>query len=307
MKRGFTLVELVMVIIVLGIISSIGAEIISSLYDNYIKSRAINRLETQTDIALEQIAKRFSKRIKSSTSVIRDDGTRHRVENANPNRDHIIEWLGISDESFRGDWNGSAVVAGWSGFVDLSSDTSQIQLRTRGSRLDFSHSIINALSYGTVGLNAASGKKPAIIFKNREPFVMDDFYLNANNANQTLQIQRSPIDNSLFVINPADDSLANDRVYEQYYLSHTAYALVPTYGNPIDRNDFNLTLRYNYQPWEGEAYDDAGTSSSVIAEHVQKLRLQQERGVIRFMLCLRDMDLTTPDSNVTVCKEKVVL
>ncbi|MCK9258063.1 MAG: prepilin-type N-terminal cleavage/methylation domain-containing protein, partial [Sulfurospirillaceae bacterium] len=65
-KSGFTMVELVMVIIVLGIVASIGADIISNLYTNYLRTRAVNRLQTQTEIALEQIAKRLQYRIKDS-------------------------------------------------------------------------------------------------------------------------------------------------------------------------------------------------------------------------------------------------
>ncbi|MCK9546828.1 MAG: type II secretion system GspH family protein, partial [Sulfurospirillaceae bacterium] len=61
-KSGFTMVELVMVIIVLGIVASIGADIISNLYTNYLRTRAVNRLQTQTEIALEQIAKRLQYR-----------------------------------------------------------------------------------------------------------------------------------------------------------------------------------------------------------------------------------------------------
>ena len=45
---AFTMIELVMVIVVFGIIASIGAEIIASLYTNYLRTRAINRLQSQT-------------------------------------------------------------------------------------------------------------------------------------------------------------------------------------------------------------------------------------------------------------------
>ena len=70
MKKAFTMIELIMVIIVLGIVASIGAEIIVKLYDNYMRTRTINALETKTEVALEQIAKRFQYRIKDSTCLL---------------------------------------------------------------------------------------------------------------------------------------------------------------------------------------------------------------------------------------------
>ncbi len=63
MKRAFTMLELVLVIVILAIVASIGSEIFAKTYDNYVKTRSVQNLQIQSQIAIEQIAKRLSYRI----------------------------------------------------------------------------------------------------------------------------------------------------------------------------------------------------------------------------------------------------
>ena len=55
MKKAFTLIELILVIVILGILSFAGINIIKNLYENYLQARSVNTLETQTELVLEQI------------------------------------------------------------------------------------------------------------------------------------------------------------------------------------------------------------------------------------------------------------
>ena len=74
MKRAFTLLELVVVIVVLGIIAMMSFNAIINIYSNYFQTRTVNELETQTEIALEQISKRLEHRIKPSVIARKTDG-----------------------------------------------------------------------------------------------------------------------------------------------------------------------------------------------------------------------------------------
>lgn len=67
MKRGFTLIELVFVIVVLGIISMFGADLYTKIYKSYVHVRAVNQLEARTQNAMMLITNRLEDRIKSST------------------------------------------------------------------------------------------------------------------------------------------------------------------------------------------------------------------------------------------------
>jgi len=59
LRKAFTLVEITFVILVFGIVAAIGSEIYAKLYENYMITRSINSLQTKTETALEQIAKRL--------------------------------------------------------------------------------------------------------------------------------------------------------------------------------------------------------------------------------------------------------
>lgn len=324
-RSAFTMLELVMVIVVFGIVASIGADIIASLYTNYLRTRAINRLQSQTEIVLEQIAKRLQYRIKGSVRAIDTNGT-----NPNPiislvdaTGDYeIIEWIGISNESFLGEHNGTSVVPGWSGFIDMNdmANTSHANrtLSTPGSRLDFANNIIKALTNGQIAMDGTgtTTKRPAIIFKGSKPGDFQNYYENAINiANNPYARRVRCLNNNcatrdilqLNSNNANDDLIDYDGdgsrdLFEQYHLSHTAYALVPVGA----ANDFNLTLRYNYQPWEGETFANANDgNTSVLVEHVSTFRMRQDGDVVRLKLCIHDNN-QSGDFDFSACKEKVI-
>ncbi|MDA7848095.1 prepilin-type N-terminal cleavage/methylation domain-containing protein [Sulfurospirillum sp.] len=309
-KKAFTMIELVMVIVVMGIVASIGADIISNLYQNYIKTRSIARLQSQTELVLDQITKRLQYRIKES--LIARDGTKAAtpapyyvtLPNANDNY-KIMEWIGKSNESFLGEHNGTRVVPGWSGFIDLDSDDTNRTtgtLKTNGSNLVFASNIINSLSYGSVDLNGTNGnQRPAIIFKGKDLFDISQYGWDGIDSNYTHNATMNT--NEILDINGTN---LPDTIYEQYDLAWSAYALVPEGTS----SDFNLTLHYNYQPWYNEKYDDNKTINPniekiVLIEHVSTFRFTQIGETIRLKLCIND-DNRSGDYNFAFCKEKVV-
>ncbi|WP_060826217.1 type II secretion system protein [Sulfurospirillum cavolei] len=320
-RSAFTLIELVMVIVVFGIIASIGAEIITKMYENYLRTRAINRLQSQTEITLEQVAKRLQYRIKDSVRASNDNGASWRaLPNAIAGYD-TIEWIGISNESFLGEHNGTSVVPGWSGLIDMNDtvNTSHAArtLSTPGSRLDFTNNIIKSLTDNNVAMDGTAIKHPALIFKGAKPGTFSNYYENAitignnpyarkvrcvgNNcaANfSTLQLLSNAANDDLIDY----DGDGNGDLFEQYYLAHSAYALAPIGA----ADDFNLTLYYNYQPWEGETYTPNGTST-VLAEHVSTFRIRQDGDSIRIKLCIHDANQSIASNfDFSACKEKVI-
>lgn len=308
-RTAFTMIELVMVIVVLGIVASIGAEIVTKLYENYLRTRAINQLQSQTEITLEQIAKRLQFRVKDSVRA------RNAAWVSLPNAvagDNIIEWIGISNESFLGEHNGTSVVPGWSGLIDMDNANTAFAtqtLETPGSRLDFANNTIRALTDDTVAMDGTAGaNRPAIIFKGTKPGTFANYYPpTPTYANRvTCIVNNCAANPTTFSLSNGLANLngnANGDLFEQYYLVHTAYALVPV-GGP---NDFNLTLRYNYQPWESEAYDDAAVIAAerVLAEHVSTFRIRQDGDVVRIKLCIHDNN-QSGNFDFSACKEKVI-
>ena len=97
-RRAFTMIELIVVIMIFGIIVMIGSDIFVDIYDNYILVRTTNSLQTRTELALEQIARRLQYRIKDSTIARRDSNLSDYLFLADANESYrILEWIGYAD------------------------------------------------------------------------------------------------------------------------------------------------------------------------------------------------------------------
>ena len=290
------MIELVMVIVVLGIIASIGSDIILNLYNNYIRSRAIYQLEAQTELTLEQIAKRLQYRVKASTIARRAGGAGNPIPLASATpAESILEWIGYSNESFIGTPN-----PGWSGFIDLDhpqTNRANRTLQTHDSNLAQASAIMNALTGGRVALGA--GSEAALIF--HAPYNMGDFGWGAGNVNAdgiaTLQVIRGA--NDLFRV--SNDANIPGEIAEHYYLAHSAYAIVPVANGA---NNFDLNFHYNYQPWFGNNFTNGAVAT--LAQNVSLFQFKQDDEVIRLKLCLHENNTTGTGDRIAICKERVV-
>jgi len=293
MKKAFTMLELVFVIVIMGVVASIGAEIIAKLYENYLSTRSINKLQFQTELVLNKIAKRLTHRVKDSAIGQISPSNYVVLPDANSSYP-ILAWIGKSYESSLGNEN----TTGWSGFVDLyDGNTTKTQIKTNGSHLGYARDIINALSYNTIDINTpgTTATNAVLIFKGKDDYNISKYGWNGsdtNDANYTYNIEV----NTTEILKIKDKNITT--AYEQYSLAWTAYALVP---EGPDTNDFNLTLKYNFQPWDGEDYSQGRTS--VLMEHVSSFKFMQYGETVRIKLCIRD-DRTGGDYGF--CKEKVV-
>lgn len=75
MKKAFTLVELLFVMVVLAIIAGVGTDILRSLFDNYAVTAQIHRLESVANNAADMIATRLEKRVPQTTAIETGTGT----------------------------------------------------------------------------------------------------------------------------------------------------------------------------------------------------------------------------------------
>ena len=262
MKRGFTLIELVFVIVVLGIISMFGADLYTKIYKSYVHVRAVNQLEARTQNAMMLITNRLEDRIKSST-IGRDLAVNDFVpiSNLTNPRFDILEWIGQSVETR----NINQRTPGWSGFMSMS------QLRDSTWKADAdkgdagyiadTRAAFNMVSLGSnfpqvariVGnLRATTYNRPstntqvAVIFRvvtnDASPTSVGigfgyDRAVRADGRNRVLIAVGTPSDagsgsiqGETITINqyPFNPNNANSQEFsEQYYIAHSAYAIVP--------------------------------------------------------------------------------
>lgn len=352
MKKGFTLIELVFVIVVLGIISMFGADLYTKIYKSYVHVRAVNQLEARTQNAMMLITNRLEDRIKSST-IGRELSSNEFVPISaldDPKYD-ILEWIGQSVETR----NINKRTPGWSGFMSMSqlrddkwkagtedagyigNTRATFNMVSLGSDFPQVANIVGnlrATAYNTPSNNTQVAVIFRVVTNDASPTSVGigfgyDRKVDVNGSNRVLiavgtpsnagsgNIQGETIRINQYPLNPNNDK--SQEFSEQYYIAHSAYAIVPdqvvTYmknnaGKVLSKN-FNLLLKYNYRPWstvadDAHSYDTA--SSSLLAEDVSLFKFKDDNGAVALKLCMRDdgRNFDPAELDLNVCKAQVV-
>lgn len=312
MKKGFTLIELIFVIVILSIISMFGANLYTKIYKSYSDARTMSGLQFRTDTALLAITSRLENRIKDSL-IGRKSADNSFVGIDSVAEDHdILEWIGQSVESKNLGTNNPRI-PGWSGFIDLqnprttrdtTSTTGAGTLISNGSNIPEALRIIQHLT----GENSFG-----VVFKGSVvPDIQNAFGFDVNTHNCTNVAQATAAtDPEEIRITNFENNNSKVQISNQYYLAHTAYAVVPENitqytSNGQNYNQFDLVLRYDYQPWRGQTYLDG--RRALIARNVTMFRFKDENGAVALKLCIREDkdEVQSDDVDSIVCKSQVV-
>ncbi len=312
--KAFTMLELIIVIVILGIVASIGSGIIANVYQNYLLQRATHRASLKTELAAQQIANLLSYRIPHTTIAKNPDLLSDfiLVTDATYMSDYNhtqLEWIGTDNDGFS-----ASVMPPWNGFADIDA-SDQSKIITPGSNLGLANSIMSNLSNGGVSLSGP--QHPAIFF--RDMRYSDDSSGNVVYYDVLSCMGVTGTDNSCIsaVGSTANEQLdfqtpgagvADKVLVEHYKLAWTAYSICPK-----DRGDgihYDLVLFYNYQPWEGEYLNGTDCSSTVgesatLITNVTVFKFAESGNTFRFKLCAQEN--IGGDFNITVCKEKAII
>ena len=321
MKRAFTLLELVVVIVVLGIIAMMSFNAIMNIYSNYFQTKTVNELETQTEIALEQISKRLEHRIKPSVIARKGGNNSGEFLALNDSRvtlaqDYeILEFIPYAYEIFNDvislDANDHVIEQGgkagrYSGYADLAKSSPATGLISPGS--NFTTGVVETIKDLTCKDDTRNAT--CVDFTKKDGGVVaifSDVYYDVQNSfgykdNLNLDIAKvgvKSIDGNTLEIS----GFANKQISEQYHLAYTANAIVPEQSQSQadkDNGVFDLNLYYDYRPWMGEKYKSNGEKAT-LAKNVTRFVFTEKNGVIVLKLCIR-----AKNSEITICKSKVV-
>ena len=319
MKRAFTLLELIIVIVILGIIAMMSFNAIMNIYSNYFQTRTVNELETQTEIALEQISKRLEHRIKPSVIARKTDGAFLALNDSGVNLDakyEILEFIPYAYEIFNDiislDANDNVIEQGgkagrYSGYVDLAKSSPATGLISPGS--NFTIGVVETIKDLTckddtrnatcVDFTKKDGGVVAI-FSDVYYNVQDSFgYKGDITKLDIAKVGVKSTDGNTLEISGFDGK----QISEQYHLAYTANAIVPEQSaDPKDAANgvFDLNLYYDYRPWMGEKYKKNGEKAT-LAKNVTRFVFTEKNGVIVLKLCMR-----AKNSEITICKSKAV-
>jgi prepilin-type N-terminal cleavage/methylation domain-containing protein len=153
MKKSFTLIELIIVIVIMGILATITFEILDKVYKNYLYTKEVNKLDSKVDGALDEISALLRNRVKNSVIATKypshiDDTNKDDVDfksiadlTEDDNGYVVLEWIGKDYEARYGMWDSykKHIQTGWSGFVDLDKAT-----RTNDDPKEFNVTTLNS-------------------------------------------------------------------------------------------------------------------------------------------------------------------
>jgi prepilin-type N-terminal cleavage/methylation domain-containing protein len=304
MKKAFSLIEVIFVLVILGIVASISSQIIVQVYESYITQQAVYKVSTKTELAINQIVNRLTYSVIDS-AIAKDDtnSTNYKLltdldlitdENLT-----VLEWIGYDNDSFSA---GSTPY--WSGLANYETATKSM-FDTPSSQLGNVDTIIKNLSNNKVGLNG-SNQQPAVIFQpgiieNNDTLVHvvngECMGLVDNDTSCIYAVSENNATSFLF-----EDTTKAKIITERYQLVWSAYALVPTLKS---NGLYDLNLHYNYQPWENETYNNNSSSSSLLISNVSVFKFTQSGGIIQLKLCASEN--IGKSYNISTCKEKAII
>lgn len=311
MKRAFTLLELIIVIVILGIIAMMSFNAMMNIYSNYFQTRTVNELETQTEIALEQISKRLEHRIKPSVIARKPSGGFLPLNDSRVNLNsgyEILEFIPYAYEIFNDVPSASNKAGRYSGYVDLAKSSPTTGLISPGS--NFSTEVVETIK----DLTCKDDASGCVDFKDKDGGVVaifsDVYYdvqnsfgykgiLNLDIAKVGVKGGQSGLNGNTLEISGFDGK----QISEQYHLAYTANAIVPEQSaDPKNTANgvFDLNLYYDYRPWMGEKYKPNGEKAT-LAKNVTRFVFTEKNGVIVLKLCMR-----AKNSEITICKSKAV-
>ena len=287
-KKAFTMIELIMVIVIMGIIGSFGTEYLAQAYQTFIYSKINNTLQEHSNYAAEFIGGRLQYRIKDSIIARKADGTYKALSEASGDEYIAIEWVAMDIESFRG-----ITKPFWSGVIDLDnvrhSVTTLISPETNTTAIE--DVIIKKLSYGEKILSDG-----AIYFIGSNNDI--DGYGWDGNAilDQTKVMHPIKAGANIDEFKANGGTFSGINIYEYYTFAWSANALV------LNTATEELFFYYNYQPWKGDSYSDG--KKSLLVKNVKTFRALALGSIVKIQLCVGS-DLIT-DEEYALCKEKTI-
>ena len=289
-KKAFSLIELILVIVILAILSLIGSNIYTNVYKNYLTSKVVDEVEDKTKLALDQIASRLSDRVKQATIGRKSSNTNDfvLVYDSRLEDDHdILEWIGQSTQSRNLAGNSVDDSIGWSGFLDMGryEDGKSILI---GGRLSAAINVINSISRG-------GNQNLAMIFQGISTTRENGYGFRGENPNKIMVFN---MPNNGARITLARDYMGEE-ISDRYQIAHSAYAIVPENGN--------LYLYYDYRPWIGQTYRNG--RKSLLVENITLFRFRGfSASGMDLKLCVNAgaEKHGVTDNRFVVCKTKVV-
>ncbi|MDD4855003.1 MAG: prepilin-type N-terminal cleavage/methylation domain-containing protein [Sulfuricurvum sp.] len=299
-RRGFTFIELLFVIVILGIVGGIALEAVRQYYEGIYRTQEYSKRVAEADHILEQLSKYFENAISSSIVNLDIDPTVsacYGPPELNTATDFTVAFIGVDNDSMYGI---SGNVPGWSEETSLGTGNVITALDANYTMAD---SIIAAL--GSTLANSAIYDADSVDVNACTRFGLDGGVTGSAGYHRITGSTETTL--SLHTENNATDG-------------HRKYLLRTGYAFRVD-DDGNFTMYTNFRPWEG-AYYTAATKQNILGRNVAHFYADynatdfvtdsnvSDRGLVwRLKVCMRGVDanLSTSDAeSQAICRERRV-
>jgi len=328
MKRAFTLLELVFVVVIIGLLANFGTSLLMTTYTSFTASTVNNRMQVNTDLTLKQISNRLRYRVRGTTiqrsAVGAADITPIQVPFAGAGIPRDLEWIGIDVDGLLGS-AGTFVNAWyqptWSGFInigDAGARASNAQpilplrpyfLESPGSNFAQANTVIQAVNSNPVAGAGTGMAQAAIFFVGENSNVFTGYGWQGAAINTQFNVAAHPVAGAgTQLIDSTNTSFSGVDIYERYELSWTAYSisLEDWDGDGQGPGGFDdLVLRYDYQPWNGQTAAANGTARLLLT-NVDTWSFRADGDVIGITLCVNE-DNFMNGGQYSLCEEISIL
>ena len=328
-KRTFTLIELIMVIVILGLIAVGSFKAIQMLYERYYQVNVITRFSILSQTLSDQMGTILYNRIPITViGYDPDNGDFKKLSDVDDDKYKIFEWMsGAYDAKLRTGLKG--IGYGYTGFIDLDASNRDDRILVAK---DFNITDVNNTLVNVFNIHQDLNKTVAIIFAgDRDNGAQGSDYNNSYGWHGFQHKKVYVIQKFTQVNNDANLSMTSDidgnRIFSKFYLPSSAWAIALARDVNLSAgcmvnleknskvNDNTLLLFYNYRPWNNETFcadkhqDNSETKEgnvSILAQDVTSFKVKAVDYHIEFKVQFSKPLYRGSDRNITITKQKVV-
>lgn len=276
MKKAFSMIELVFVIVVMGIIAGAFLEPTLSVYSTYLKTKSISELISDSESTSEFIINKLKYINRSSIIIRHSDDSYEALTDSDDIK--LFEWLPYDIDGFTG--NDKPY---WSGLINLQ-DTNKTHIEILSSDLDKANEMIKSLG-------SASFNDGVIYFiggrSDIDGFAWDGNAITENNESIY------PIEADGNNIKPKFSDFSGLRITEMFGYSWTA--------NGLGLEDGDLYFYTDYRPWNGETYKDG--SKTLLQKDISTFKIKKRESLLWIEVCVKNGLLK---DEYAICRERLV-
>jgi len=326
-KKSFTLIELIFVIVILALIAISSFKAIQMLYERYYQVNTITKFSILSQTTLDQLSSILYYRIPlTAIGYSATDGDFKQLQDIDDDKYTIFEWISEAYDAKK-HLGLEGLNYGYSGFVDLdASDKDTLTLVAR----DFNVTDVNNTLNKVFNNNQDLNETVAIIFAGdldegeESADYNNSFGWHGHEHNKTYLIHKiKQVNNDVNFTMTKD--INGSKIYAKYYLATSAWAIAR--GIDINKSasciknlhiknneiDNTLFLFYNYRPWKNETFcadkhqnnsEEKSGNISIIAKDITYFGVKAINSHLELKIQFSKSLYRGNEKNITLSKQK---